>query len=49
LPIINNRSVLHISGQWVNSKASDFITDNTFRLNIGITFNERWFMKWTVD
>ena len=49
LPIINNRSVLHISGQWVNSKASGFITDNTFRLNIGITFNERWFMKWTVD
>ena len=49
LPIINNRSVLHISGQWVNSQASGFITDNTFRLNIGITFNERWFMKWTVD
>jgi len=52
LPIINgfnNRSVLNISGQWVRSSASDFITENTFRINIGITFNERWFMKWKVD
>ena len=52
LPIINsynNRSVLNISGQWVHSKADGFITENTFRLNIGITFNERWFMKWKVD
>ena len=52
LPIINahnNRSLLSISGQWVRSAADGFITDNTFRINIGITFNERWFMKWMVD
>lgn len=49
LPIYANRSVLHISGQWVNNKATGFITENMFRLNIGITFNERWFMKWMVD
>lgn len=52
LPIINgynNRSVLNISGQWVRSSASGFITENNFRINIGITFNERWFMKWKVD
>lgn len=52
LPIVNaynNRSVLNISGQWVRSSASGLITENTFRLNIGITFNERWFMKWKVD
>lgn len=52
LPIINsynNRSVLNISAQWAHSSAKDFITENTFRINIGITFNERWFMKWKVD
>lgn len=52
LPIINgynSRSVLNISGQWLHSKADGFITENTFRINIGITFNERWFMKWKVD
>lgn len=52
LPIVNgynNRSVLNISGQWVRSAADGFITENTFRINVGITFNERWFMKWKVD
>lgn len=52
LPIMNlhnTRSVLNISGQWVHSAADGFITENTFRINIGITFNERWFMKWMVD
>lgn len=52
IPIINsynNRSVLNISGQWVHSSAKDLITENTFRINIGITFNERWFMKWKVE
>lgn len=52
LPIVNsynNRSVLNISGQWVHSSADGFITENTFRINVGITFNERWFMKWKVD
>ena len=45
----NNRSVLNISGQWVHNAADGFVTENMFRINIGITFNERWFMKWTVD
>ena len=30
----------------VRSKADGFITENTFRINVSITFNERWFMKW---
>lgn len=42
----NNRSVLNISGQWARSAATGLITENTFRINIGITFNEAWFMKW---
>lgn len=52
IPIINsfnNRSVLNISGQWVHASAKNFITENTFRINIGLTFNERWFMKWKVE
>ncbi len=52
IPIINtfnNRSVLNISGQWVRQSGKGLLTDNTFRLNIGITFNERWFAKWRVD
>ncbi len=52
IPIINaynNRSMLNISGQWVHSAAKGLLTENTFRINIGFTFNERWFMKWKVD
>lgn len=45
----NNRSVLNVSAQWVRTSASSFITENTFRLNIGLTFNERWFSKWKVE
>lgn len=52
IPIVNsynNRSILNISGQWVHNSAKNFITENTFRINIGLTFNERWFMKWKVE
>lgn len=45
----NSRSTLNISGQWVHSSAKGFITENMFRINIGITFNERWFAKWKVE
>jgi long-subunit fatty acid transport protein len=52
IPIINNynnRSVLNISCQWVHNSAKSLITENIFRINIGITFNEMWFMKWKVE
>lgn len=52
LPIVNaynNRSFLNISGQWVRSTAPGYIKENIFRINIGLTFNERWFAKWKVD
>ena len=52
IPLVNswnNRSMLNISAQWVRSSTSSFITENTFRINIGLTFNERWFAKWKVD
>ena len=44
----NNGSYLNISGQWVKASAKDLITENTFRINIGLTFNEQWFNKWKV-
>lgn len=52
IPIINtwnNRTSLNISAQWVRTSADNLITENTFRINIGLTFNERWFAKWKVD
>ena len=52
IPIMNswnNRSILNISGQWVRRSAAEYIMENTFRINIGLTFNERWFAKWKVQ
>ncbi len=52
IPIVNgynNRSVLNISAQWANTEATGFIKENSFRIKIGFTFNERWFMKWKVE
>ena len=45
----NMRPLLNISAQWTRSAATDLITENTFRINIGLTFNERWFAKWKVN
>ena len=45
----NMKPVLNISAQWTRSAATDLITENTFRINIGLTFNERWFAKWKVN
>ena len=54
LPItntINNRSYINVGLQWTHRSASaaELITENVMSINIGLTFNERWFMKWTVD
>ena len=40
---------LNISAQYVNNQASGMIKENIFRINIGLTFNERWFAKWKVE
>ena len=45
----NNRSILNISGQYVRRSADNLVTENTFRLCIGLTFNERWFAKWKIE
>lgn len=51
LPIINmhnNRTFVNVSAQYehVKPKFAGMITENYIRLCIGISFNERWFMKW---
>ena len=52
IPIVNtynNRSMLNISAQWVQRDASSLLRENTFRINIGFTFNERMFAKFKVE
>lgn len=52
IPIINsynNRSFLNISAQIAHSSANGMISENIFRINLGITFNEKWFQKWKVE
>jgi len=46
---INARSYLNISAQWVNQSVDGLLKENTFRINLGVTFNERWFAKWKVE
>ena len=45
----NNRSILNISGQWVRQQAAGMLKENTFRICVGLTFNERWFQKWKFE
>ncbi len=47
--VFNNRSLLNVSAQWIRQDARTFIKENTFRINVGLTFNERWFAKWKVN
>ena len=42
-----SHGTLHISGQFIHlaPRSAGLITENYLRINIGITFNESWFMK----
>ena len=44
-------SVLSLSAQYVRTKGTQaaFLNENTLRICIGVTFNERWFFKRKVD
>lgn len=46
-----SRSLINISGQYVHvkPKVAGMIEENSLRINLGITFNERWFDKWKVQ
>ena len=45
-----SHATLHISGQYIHMQpmSAGMITENYLRLNIGITFNENWFMKFRI-
>lgn len=44
-------SILSITGQYVRVTPSvnELLSENRFVIKIGLTFNERWFMKWKVN
>lgn len=52
IPFYNNNNsyshgTLHVSGEFIHlhPRSAGLITENYLRINIGITFNENWFMK----
>lgn len=47
----NSMSYLHVSGEYVRVQpmSRGMITENYIRINVGVTFMERWFMKLMVD
>ena len=51
IPIIRSRSYFNISAQYarVNGQNFSVINENQLRINIGVTFNERWFYKTRVN
>lgn len=51
LPIFRSKSILNLSGQYVkvSPKVKGMLEENYLRINIGLTFNDRWFTKWKVE
>lgn len=45
---MSGRSVINLSAEWLTRKpsVSNMVKENYFIVNLGVTFNERWFMKW---
>ena len=51
LEVFQSRSLLNISGQYVkvSPKVKGMLEESYLRINLGLTFNDRWFMKWKVE
>ena len=51
LPIPRTRSILNLSAQYVriNGSQTSFLNENILRICVGVTFNERWFLKRKVN
>ena len=49
--VYNSMSYLNVSAEYVRTQpmSSGMITENCFRINVGLTFLERWFMKIMVE
>lgn len=48
---LSGRSIINVSAEWMMRKPSiaGMIKENYFLLNLGISFNEKWFMKWKIN
>jgi hypothetical protein len=46
-----NGSMINLGVQWLRraSTSKNLITENYIMLNLGVTFNERWFMKFKIQ
>lgn len=51
LPVATSRSLVSLTAQYVRTsgKMNSFLNENTLRICIGVTFNERWFFKSKVN
>lgn len=51
LNLFQRNSILNITGQYIHSSASNsrLLSENRFVIKLGLTFNERWFMKFRVQ
>ena len=51
LPMPRSRSIISLSGQFVHVKGleTNMVSENIFRVSIGITLNEKWFFKRRVE
>lgn len=51
LYLFQKRTILNITGQYihVDPSVSHMLSENRFVIKLGLTFNERWFMKWKVN
>ena len=54
LPITNknnSRSIVNVGVQWLRRSASGtgMVKEDYFVINLGMTFNERWFMKYKIE
>ncbi len=51
LNVFQYKTILSLTGQYVRVKpsVSNLLSEDRFVIKLGLTFNERWFMKWKVN
>ncbi|MCF0198257.1 MAG: hypothetical protein HUK02_02895 [Bacteroidaceae bacterium] len=45
----SSKSLINVGASWLRRSAPNLIKENYLMLNVGVTFNERWFMKWKIN
>lgn len=48
---LSGRSMINVSAEWMQRRPSipGMIKENYILVNLGISFNEKWFMKWKIN